>query len=140
MTDLSTIYRDADTLGVPIYPYDIGFADAATLEMGGRYAVMVDPVRIRSISRIKGVLAHELGHCATGCTHRVSSPYDLVARHEFKANRWAVEQYLPFAQLREAVAGGLTEPWQLADYFDLPEEQIRWALTYYTEVRELSFN
>ncbi len=140
MTDLSTIYRDADRLGVPIYPYDIGFADAATLEMGGRYAVMIDPARIRSISRIKGVLAHELGHCATGCTHRVSSPYDLVARHEFKANRWAVEQYLPFSQLNAAISGGLTEPWQLADYFDLPEEQIRWALEYYTQIRELRFD
>ena len=139
MTDLSAIYRDADRMGVPIYSYDIGFADAATLEVGGRYAVMVDPRRICSISGIKGVLAHELGHCATGCTHHVSSPYDLVARHEYKANRWAVEQYLPFSQLNAAVAGGLTEPWQLAEYFDLPEGLIRWAIQYYTQVRQLTF-
>ena len=138
MTDLSTIYQDADALGVRIYPYEIGFADATTLEVGGRYAVMVDPARIGTICGLKGILAHELGHCATGCTHHVSSPYDLVARHEYKANRWAVQRYLPFARLKKAMQAGLTEPWQLAEYFGLPEGMIRWAIDYYTGAKELS--
>lgn len=140
MTELSTLYQDATAMGVPIYQYDIGFAAAATIELQGKYAVMVDAPRIHSISGIKGVLAHELGHCATGCTHKVSSPYDLVSRHEYKANRWAVNRYLPFQALRGAVQGGLTEPWQLAEYFGLPESMIRWAIDYYTEAQALSFH
>ena len=139
MTDLATMYQDADALGVRIYQYPIGFTDAATLEVCGRYAVMVDFGQLRTISAYKGALAHELGHCATGCTHKVSSPYDLVAKHEHKANRWAVEQYLPFQRLQAALAGGLTEPWQLAEYFDLPEAMVRWALEYYTATRGLKF-
>lgn len=140
MTELAGMYRDAAAMDVRIFPYDIGFTDAATIEVGGRYAVMIDMTQFRSIRSYKGVLAHELGHCATGCTHKVSSPYDLVARHEYKANRWAVERYLPFEQVQRAVQGGLTEPWQLADYFGLPEEMVRWALIYYTQSQGRSFS
>lgn len=137
--DLSVLYRDAQNLGVRIYPYAIGFAGAATLEVADRYGIFVDFDRLGSLQEFKTALAHELGHCATGCTHRVSSPYDLICRHEYKANRWAIQRYLPFEALQEAVAAGCTEPWQLAEYFQLPEHAVREALAYYLGVRGLTF-
>ena len=118
--ELSVLYRDAQTLDARIYPYNIGFAGAATVEVAGRYGIFVDFDRLGSLQEFKAALAHELGHCATGCTHRVSSPYDLVCRHEYKANRWAIQRYLPFEELQNAVSAGYTEPWQLAEYFQLP--------------------
>ena len=137
--ELSALYCDAQELDARIYPYNIGFAGAATIEVAGRYGIFVDFDRLGSLQEFKAALAHELGHCATGCTHRVSSPYDLVCRHEYKADRWAVQRYLPFEELQKAVQGGCTEPWQLAEYFQLPEETVRRALNYYLRVRGLRF-
>lgn len=137
--ELSALYCDAQELDARIYPYNIGFAGAATIEVAGRYGIFVDFDQLGDLRQFKAALAHELGHCATGCTHRVSSPYDLVCRHEYKADRWAVQRYLPFEELQKAVQGGCTEPWQLAEYFQLSEETVRRALNYYLQVRGLRF-
>ena len=140
MTELSTIYQDAQAAGAQIFPYSIGFTDAATIESEGQYGIFLDFEQFGCMGDFFWALIHEVSHCATGCTHRVSSPYDLVARHEYKANRRAIETYLPAAALQKAMQAGYTEPWQLAEYFTLPEEAIRMALEYWTLRRGLDLN
>ena len=56
------------------------------------------------------------------------------------ANRRAIETYLPLDALRGAMRAGYTEPWQLAEYFDLPEQDIKNALTYWSERQNVDFN
>lgn len=107
--------------------------------MNKKYAVFVDPDYFSSIKEMKEAIAHEAGHCATGCTHKISSPLDLVAKHEYKANRWAIERYLPFNDINSAIKAGYTEPWELADYFNVTEKFIRKAIRYYTECRGKHF-
>ena len=61
----------------------------------------------------------------TGALHKISSPYELVARNENKACRASFEKYLPPQELQRAMDSGYREPWQIADFFDLPEEDIK---------------
>lgn len=131
MVELNNLYEDIRTQQVSLYTYDVGEETSVTIELNNRYAIFLDPFRVRSIPEMKRILAHELGHCATGCTHKVSSPLDLIEKHEYKANRWAIERYIPFEELQTAVRHGYTERWQLAEYFDLPEPFIQKALSYY---------
>lgn len=135
---LEEVYKDAEKQGAKIFPWDIGFADAATIEMGGKYGIFIDFRRCRSVNDFAWRLAHEVSHCATGCTHRLSSPYDLIEKHEYKANRRQIETYLPLKELRKAVAEGYREPWQLADYFGVPQEGIEKALHYWKDIRQES--
>ena len=51
-----------------------------------------------------------------------------------------LEQFLTEAAFREAFASGFTELWQLAEYFDLPESDIRSALDYWTVNRGIDFS
>lgn len=74
-----------------------------------------------------------------GCTHKVCSSLDLVQKHEFKANRWAIEKYIPFNELNCAITDGYTEVWQLAEYFDFPEDFIEKAIDYYSVAQERKF-
>lgn len=76
------------------------FADAATIEIGGEYGMFLDLSCFDTISKYKGILAHELGHCAIGCMQKVSSPLDLIGKHVYKANQWAIERYIPFESLK----------------------------------------
>lgn len=128
--------------GVDVIPYPIAVAPAATLRLHGQYAVFFDPELMRGLplAQRNQVLAHEQGHCATGALHKPSSPYDLIAKHEQTADRWAFEHYLPFDELCAAMRTGLTEPWQLAEWYDFPEAFVRRALAYYQEVKGLSFD
>lgn len=89
---------------------------------------------------MKATLIHEVGHCATGCTHHLDSSFELIGQHEHKANRWAAERFLPFVKLQKAMGEGYTQPWELAEYFGVSEDAIKWALNYYTENCGLSFN
>ncbi|MBE6723286.1 MAG: ImmA/IrrE family metallo-endopeptidase [Ruminococcaceae bacterium] len=114
--------------------------DALIFEIDGYYTILLNSLCFHSNAEIRTAIAHEIGHCMTGSTHRVSSPLDLIEKHEFQANKWAAERYLPFCELRKAMYNGYTEVWQLADYFNFTDEFVRWALHYYTENCGLSFN
>jgi hypothetical protein len=139
VTELSEIYKDAGNQNIRLFIHHIGFADAATIELNGQYGIFLDPSCFDTLKRYKEALVHEIGHCATGCTHKVSSPLDIIQRHEYKADRWAIERYLPYEALNEAITSGYTEAWELAEYFDLPENFIVKALTYYKIARDRKF-
>ena len=139
MIEMSDIYSGIARTGAALYSYDIGFSDAATIELNGRYAVMFDPSLFSSIRSLKWALAHENGHCATGCTHKTGSPWDLIERHEHKANRWAFETYLPPQEIQRAISAGYTEPWQLAEWFDIPQADLEAALRFYAQNRNIVF-
>ena len=112
----------------------------ATIRDGEWYAVFLDFSKIRSTRLLRGVCCHELGHVATGALHKVDSPYELAERSEYRANRWAAQHYLTREDFQEAFDAGYTEPWQLAEFFDMPERDVRSALTYWTERRGVDFN
>lgn len=137
MVELSALYRDVEAQNIQLFSQDIGFADAATIEIGAEYGIFLDLSCFGTVPKYKATLAHELGHCATGCTQKVSSPLDLIEKHEYKANRWAIERYIPFEDLQAAIKQGRTERWQLAEYFDMPEPFIQKAMDYYFSARQL---
>jgi len=139
MAVLSEMYSDLNIRNIKLITCDIGFADAATIEMNGLYGIFLDLSCFATIKTYRQTLAHEIGHCATGCTHKVSSPLDLVQKHEYKANRWAIEKYIPFEELNNAISSGYTETWQLAEYFDFPDSFMKSAIEYYTVIKERKF-
>ena len=140
MFEISDFYGYCRKNHVDVIPYIGCPQPGATIRDQGFYAVFLDFSKIRSTRLLRGVCCHELGHIATGALHKVDSPYELVERSEYRANRWAAEQYLPAEEFREAFSLGYTEPWQLAEYFDLPEADIRKALQYWTECKGIDFN
>ncbi|MBQ3252146.1 MAG: ImmA/IrrE family metallo-endopeptidase [Oscillospiraceae bacterium] len=140
MFELSCFYDYCKTNHVDVIPY-IGVPQpGATVRDGNYYAVFLDFSKICSARLLRGVCCHELGHIATGALHRVDSPYELVERSEYRANRYVAQRFLTEAAFRDAFRAGYTELWQLAEYFDLPEQDIKNALTYWSERKEIDFN
>ena len=140
MFEMSDFYHYCRQNQVDVIPYTGMPQPGATMRDSGCYAVFLDFTKIRTTRRLRGVCFHEMGHAATGALHKVSSPYELVERSEYRANRWSAETYLTAADFRTAFAEGYTELWQLAEYFDLPEEDIKNALTYWSERKGIDFN
>ncbi|UZT82931.1 ImmA/IrrE family metallo-endopeptidase [Caproicibacterium sp. BJN0003] len=140
MVEFSDLYKEIQGHEISLYQYDAGEVKSATIELNKQYGIFIDITRFSSLAETKRAIAHETGHCVTGCTHKVSSSLDLVQKHEYKANRWAVKRFLPFEQIQAAIQDGYTKPWQLAEYFGLPEPAIKWAIHYYIENCGLSFS
>lgn len=120
MFELSDFYSYCKENKITVLPFDNAPSKGITMRDGGLYAIFLDFTQIRSTQLLRGVCYHELGHVATGALHRVESPFETVERSEYRANRWSAETFLTVEDFREAFASGYTEPWELAEYFDLP--------------------
>lgn len=138
MENLTNLYKWLEEEGVFLFDQRIPFSKkeskAATIRLKPpieAWGIFLDKSRLKTKSEEKSALLHEGGHYATGATHEVSSPFDLVEKHEYKANKWAVERALSVEELDEAVAEGHTDIWDLADYFGLTEDLMRKAVCWY---------
>ena len=139
MFELSQFYADCRARNVLVIPYDGAPAPGTTIRDRGKYAVFLDFSKIRSTRLLRGVCLHELGHVATGALHKVSSPFELWERSEYRANRYVAQRFLTKEAFQDAFEAGCQELWQLAEYFELPEEDVKNALTYWTERRGVTF-
>ena len=140
MFELAEFYGYCRKHQVDVIPFMGCPQPGATVRDQGHYAVFLDFSKIRSTRLLRGVCYHELGHAATGALHKVDSPYELVERSEYRANRWSAQHYMTAQDFKEAFAAGYTELWQLAEYFDLPEQDVQAALTYWHDRQGIDFN
>lgn len=140
MFEISDFYHYCKDNCIDVIPYTGCPQPGATIRDQEGCAVFLDFTKIKSTRLLRGICCHELGHAATGALHKVDSPYELVERSEHRANRWVAEKYLTQEDFRSAFSKGYTELWQLSEYFDLPESDIRAALSYWTECRGIDFH
>lgn len=140
MFELSDFYSYCKENNITVLPFDNAPCKGTTMRDADLYAIFLDFTKISSTRQLKGVCCHELGHVATGALHKIESPFETVERSEYRANRWSAETFLTVEDFKEAFADGYTEPWELAEYFDLPEEDIKKALAYWSECKGVDFN
>ena len=136
-TAVSAMYNDLHGLGVDIADLKLK-ANTAIAFMDN--FLVIDRSRCRTAAKERTVLAHEAGHYLSGAFYLAYSPYEIKEQAESKAFAASVEKYVPVEELRRAMASCFTEPWQLADYFNLEEDYIKEALHYWTECRGVDFN
>ena len=137
--ELSDFYEYCRENQVDVIHFDRCPQEAATIRDQGFYGVFLNLKKLSSLKLLRGVCCHELGHVATGALHKVDSPFELVERSEYRANRYVAEHFLTPADFAQAFSLGYTEPWQLSDFFELPEADVCRALTYWKEARGLDF-
>ncbi len=140
MFELVDFYEYCKQNAVQVIPFSGIPHPGATLRYGEHYAIFLDFSQIPSTRLLRGVCCHEMSHVATGALHRVNSPFEPVERSEYRANRYTAQRFLTEKAFRRAFADGYTEPWQLAEYFDLPQKDVETALRYWTQSRGIDFN
>ena len=131
MVNTLSLYKELNAAGVRFYHWALGDEPAATVEIGKTYGVFMDFGSIETAAEELVLVAHEGGHICTGATHTVYSPYDLVERHENRADKWAIQKLIPKDELDLAVERGLKAPWELAEYFGVTEDFMKKAVCYY---------
>ena len=140
MFELSQFYDFCRQNRVDVIPYDGAPAPGTTIKDRELTAVFLDFSQIKSTRLLRGVCAHEMAHAATGALHKVHSPYECWERSEYRANRYMAQRFLTAEEFRQAFKAGCRELWQLAEFFELPEEDVKNALTYWSERQDVDFN
>jgi len=142
MNALSELYLIAEEESIRVVNFRIANSKTKGICINfdnDHYDILIDYNKVPTYSEEKCVLAHELGHYCTG----VESPIiaqtfrDMltIGRQEYRANKWAFERLIPVAELHIAINRGYVDIWELADYFDVPDEFMRKALDYYENKR-----
>lgn len=130
--ELLELYQLADAEHIPVYSFDLPQTHSLSLmNNDGSCAVAIDPFGLNSTKDEKIRLAHELGHCVTGSFYNRYSDFDIKARSEYKADKWAIKKLIPKDELQAALEQGYTEPWDLAEYFNVTEGFIIKAVNFY---------
>lgn len=132
MNRLVSFYRKLSDHGAKLYTWNLEGEKAATVKIAGRYGIFLDFHQIESEKEEATIVAHEGGHAFTGSTHRVKSPFDSIERHEYRAWKWAAQNYISEEDLDAAVAAGYTDIWALADYFGVTEDFMKKIVCWYT--------
>ena len=135
---LLELYRTFELYQIPVYSYTADGYKATSIKMDKDYAVYINPDQIEDEAEEICILAHEYGHYVTGTTHQVCSPLDLVEKHEYKADKYAIHRLIPAETLQEALDRGYVEIWQLAECFSVTEEFVRRALDVYRNEGKLA--
>ncbi len=104
------------------------------MTVSGECYVGIDPMQLETQAEERVHLAHELGHCITGSFYNMYSGSDIRKRHEIRADRCAAALLVPVEELKSQFRKGITEIWNLAEYFDVTEDFIRKAIENYFDM------
>lgn len=122
----------AEKNGVEIVSFHLPNADSMSAEINGRCYIGLDDSRHRSQAEEQARIGHELGHCLYGGFYTRTSPFDVMERHEVRADRWYIKRAIPrkilFGLLREG-----RDAWEIAELLDTTEEYVRRAYYYYKD-------
>lgn len=130
--EIDELYQFADRNGIDVDWMPMRRASSLSVMLpDGSTAIAIDLMSVGSTANHKCGLGHELGHCVTGSFYNRYTPYDIVARHEKRADKWAIHRLVPLQELKDAVKEGYTEIWELAERFNVTEDFMRKAIWLY---------
>lgn len=126
------LYGIAERRGHVVICESLTETPSLSLQTNKRCYIAID--QRLNVQQEREALAHELGHCEYGGFYNRYSKYDIRAKAERRADKWAFAKLVPYGQLMQAVRHGVTEVWDLAELFDVSCEFMQRAIAYYKTV------
>ena len=94
-------------------------------------AIIVDEPKTNTTISRNTVLIQELGHYFSGAYYKTNSPYELIDKMEYKADKKAWEKFFPYDKIKKLMKKGLTTVTQLAEHFDVETPYMARCVNYY---------
>lgn len=134
MIELNELYDYADDNDITVMSIDTDGEKCLSMraESGNCY-IGINPFRLNTYAEEREFLSHELGHCATGAFYSRYSPLTLRSQSEHRAKLWQIKKLIPVDELNDAFEDGYIEIWQLAEYFEVSEDLMQFAVDYYKQ-------
>ena len=122
----------AERNGVEIVTFQLPSVSSMSTEVNGQCFIGLDNSRHITYAEEQSRIGHELGHCLYGGFYSHSSPFDVVERHEVRADRWYIKRAIPRKTLFQLLKQGY-DAWEIAEQLNTTEEYVRRAYYYYKE-------
>lgn len=129
--ELDSLYSLANNEKIDVVNYKWKNVKARIFEVDNSYSIAIDYSKIESSVEEKQIIAEELGHYYYNALYYISSDVILKNKCEYKSKKWAYNVLVPFDRLRKAILNGYTTYYELAEYFEVPEEFLKNAVEFY---------
>ena len=123
------LYGIAERRGHVVVCESLTETPSLSLQTNKRCYIAID--QRLNVQQEREALAHELGYCEYGGFYNRYSKYDIRAKAERRADKWAFTRLVPYGRLMQAVRHGITDVWDLAELFDVSCEFMQRAIAYY---------
>lgn len=130
--EVTDFYQVADASGVPVIHIPLPEVRSVALSVGSNGVVGLDNTSTMTNAEEQAYLGHELGHCLYGGFYSRGSSFDVVERHEVRADRWYIKRAIPRKTLFQLLKQGY-DAWEIAEQLNTTEEYVRRAYYYYKE-------
>ena len=130
--NIDRVYEKILNNNIKIFPFGVKEIKSVSLETNNSYGIFINHNEIKDSDEEFMVATHEYGHCMTGSTHPPYSPLDIVAKHEYRADRKAVLDFLPIDRIKSAIKDGCRSAYEFSEYLDIPEQFVIKAFKHYT--------
>ena len=129
---LDQVYEKIQNSDIEIFNFGLENIKSVSVEADGRYGIFINHKEIENSDEEFIVATHEYGHCMTGSTHPPYSPLDIISKHEYRADRKAVLDFLPLDKIKSAIKDGCRSAYEFSEYLDVPEQFVIKAFQHYT--------
>ena len=129
--NLDKVYEKIQENGIMILPFGLDDIKSVSVEADNKYGIFINYNEIENSDEEFIVATHEYGHCMTGSTHPPYSPFDIIARHEYRADRKAILDFLPIERVKDAIEHGCHTAYEFSEYLDVPEPFVIKAFQHY---------
>jgi len=128
---LLDMYKYAERKDIRILDAPLRGMDAASICDGW---IFIDTAQIETRAEETEALVHELGHHKTGSFYNNYCDFDVRAKHEYTADKWAVQHLLAPDRLQAAISNAYTSLHDLAEYFDVTPAFVSRAFDIYNRM------
>lgn len=130
--NIDEVYKIIQEKDIQVLHFGLPNIKSVSVETNNRYGIFINHKEIADSDEEFLVATHEYGHCVTGSTHPPYSPLDIISKHEYRADRKAVLDFLPIDKIKSAIKDGCRSAYEFSEYLDMPEQFIIKALQHYS--------
>lgn len=125
-------YKVAAENNVEVLYFSLPNVKSVSTEVAGQCYIGMDNSRTYTRAEEQACLGHELGHCLYGGFYSKNTPFDMIERHEVRADHWYIRKAIPKDVLLRLLRDG-NQPWEIAEKLDTTEDYVRRAYYYYMD-------
>ena len=129
--NIDKVYKKIRDNNIKVFDFGLPNVKSVSVETDSRYGIFINHKEIKSHDEEFIVVTHEYGHCMTGSTHPPYSPFDIISKHEYRADRKAVLDFLPINRIKSAIKAGCRSAYEFSEYLDVPEQFVIKAFQHY---------
>ena len=129
--NIDKVYKKIHENNIKVIHFGLPNIKSVSVEVDNRYGIFINHKEIENSDEEFLVATHEYGHCMTGSTHPPYSPLDIISKHEYRADRRAVLDFLQVDRIKSAIEDGCRTIYEFSEYLDLPEQFVLKAFQHY---------